>query len=427
MKRYTILNLIILLMCVCNIHALTVSGTVKDGEGKAISGAQVKLGIADVTTISGSDGTFSLNSSSGIHHKVPHSAGQLDKPVVLNGKVTFMAYVQEKVIVREYDIRGRQLAESVHNVNKGRNTLSIPRSAKGLNIYIIYINENRYVFRSTGSSQTTGQISRYEIASFETGKISENNNDDYLLSIKSGYLLHRQKVTGTDLSNVQITMVPLQTGKMQDGEGNEYATIKIGNQEWTSENIRSTKFNDGSPIKLVTDSSEWVNMKSSGFCFYNNSSSVADHKKWGALYNWYAAASGKLAPSGWHVPSDADWDTLQNYSISQGYNYTGKINEENLIAIALSSQTDWDSFAVVGAPGRDFKSNNGSGFTAIPAGHRDAEGIFDGMGRNCHWWCTTEADLGNAFDHEVYYYFWYLGRLTVSKNFGSSVRLVRDK
>jgi uncharacterized protein (TIGR02145 family) len=426
MERHTILNLITLLICVCNIHAITVSGTVKDEQGKAISGAQVKLGIADVTTISGADGTFLVNSSSGFQQMISQVSDQMEKPAFLNGKLTFTAHVQSKVIVREYDIRGRQLASSVQNVKKGRNKISIPRSAKVMNIYTVYLNGNRYVFRSTGSSQTTDQISRYENANSEIWKISENNNDDFLLIVKKGYLLNRQKVTGTVILDVKITMIPLQTGKMQDGEGNEYSTIKIGNQEWTSENIRSTKFNDGSPIKLVTDSAEWVNLTSPGYCFYNNNSSIDDHKKWGALYNWYAAASGKLAPSGWHVPTDSDWDTLQNYMITHGYNYTGKINEENLIAIALSSTTDWESFTVVGAPGRDLNSNNGSGFSAMPSGHRDAEGVFDGMGRNSHWWCTTEADLENAWDHEVYYYFWYLGRLPMSKNLGSSVRLVRD-
>jgi uncharacterized protein (TIGR02145 family) len=427
MERHTTLNLITsLLICICNIHAITVSGTVKDEKGKAISGAQVKLGIADVTTISGVDGTFLINSSSGFQRMIPQVSEKMEKPAFLNGKLTFTAHVQSKVIVREYDIRGRQLASFIENVIKGRNIISIPRSATGMNLYVVYLNDNQYVFRCTGSSQTTGHISRSENASNEMEKISEEKYEDYLLIVKKGYLLHRQKVTGSDTSNVQIAMVPLQTGKMQDGEGNEYSTIKIGSQEWTSENIRSTKFNNGSPIKLVTDSAEWVNLTSPGYCFYNNSNSIDDHKKWGALYNWYAAASGKLAPSGWHVPTDFDWDTLQNYMITHGYNYTGTINEENLIAISLSSATDWESFTVVGAPGRDLNSNNGSGFSAMPSGHRTAEGVFDGMGRNSHWWCTTEADLENAWDHEVYYYFWYLGRLPMSKNSGSSVRLVRD-
>jgi uncharacterized protein (TIGR02145 family) len=406
---------------------MTVSGIVKDEKGKAISGALVKLGIADVTASSGNDGTFILNSSSAIHQRNRQNFTEMGQPLFQNGQISFSAYSKTTVTLRVFDIRGRQLSVSVYSVNNGRNTITIPHTAKGMYLYTIDLNGCKYTFRSVGCVQSIDKIPQSKNTNSKVVDVSENKNEDYLLITKNGYLLSRQKVTGNDISGLQISMVQLQTGTMKDTEGNEYKTIKIGNQEWTSENIRSTKFNDGSPIKLVTDSAEWVNLKSSGFCFYNNSSSIDDHKKWGALYNWYAAASGKLAPSGWHVPTDSDWETLQNYMITNGFNYTGAINEENLIAIALSSQTDWDSFTVVGAPGRDFKSNNGSGFTAIPAGHRGVDGVFDGIGRNCHWWCSTEADLENAFDHEVYYYFWYLGRLTVGKNLGSSVRLVRDK
>ncbi len=427
MKRCTIYKIITLLSCVGATHSMTVSGRVNDQYGNILSGAQVKLGIADVTTISGNDGTFNLNSSTANHQKNQQISREMDMPVFLNGKLSYTSQVEAKIVVREYDTRGRLLAVYNHNSNKGRNTLTFPRSAKGVHVYSVDLNGNRYTFRSAGSVQLINRASQFENTKSKSVDVPENLNEDYLLITKKGYLLHRQKVTGTDIADLQIKLVPLQTGTMKDTEGNEYRTIKIGNQEWTSENIRSTKLNDGLSINLVQDSSDWIHLTSPGYCFYNNSSSSDDQKKWGAIYNWYTVATGKLAPSGWHVPSDADWDTLQNYMITQGYNYTGEINDQNLIAIALASQTGWELFTVVGAPGRDAKSNNGSGFTAIPAGHRNAEGVFDGMGRNCHWWCTSEADPENAWDHEVYYYFWYLGRLPMSKNFGSSVRLVRDK
>ncbi|HEX2958861.1 MAG TPA: hypothetical protein VHO70_18650 [Chitinispirillaceae bacterium] len=106
----------------------------------------------------------------------------------------------------------------------------------------------------------------------------------------------------------------------------------------------------------------------------------------------------------------------------------GEISEKNQIAITMASETDWDSFTVVGAPGRDLNCNNGSGFSALPSGHRGCDGVFDGSGRNSQWWCTDEAGYDDqALDHEVYNFFWYLGRLPTSKNFGSSIRLVRDK
>lgn len=251
--------------------------------------------------------------------------------------------------------------------------------------------------------------------------------DDALLVVKSGFKLSRIAIGNPDTSGISITLSPLETGTVTDADGNVYRTVKIGNQEWMAENLRTTKYNDGTSIPLVTDSAAWVNLTTAGYCFYNNCVNPDTNKKWGALYNWYTINTGKLAPSGWHVPSDSEWNFLQNYLISNGYNYEGTTTE-NYNAIAMAATTDWVTFDTIGAPGRDQSKNNSSGFSALPAGHRSEDGTFEGKGYNAHWWCTTESEYDStlAYDHEVYFYFWYLGRLQFSKNFGSSVRLVRD-
>jgi hypothetical protein len=99
------------------------------------------------------------------------------------------------------------------------------------------------------------------------------------------------------------------TDKIKDIDGNEYGIVTIGNQIWMAENLRTTKFNDGTPIPLVTNHEAWYKLNSPGYCWYDN-----DEKKYrdvyGALYNWYAVNTGKLCPKGWHVPSDAEWTEL---------------------------------------------------------------------------------------------------------------------
>ena len=115
---------------------------------------------------------------------------------------------------------------------------------------------------------------------------------------------------------------------VKDADGNVYTTVKIGNQVWTVENLRTTKYNDGSAIPLVTDSAAWVNLTTPGYCYYNNTTNADSIKKYGALYNWYAVDTKKLAPAGWHVPTDAEWDTLQNYLIANGYNWDGTTDEQ---------------------------------------------------------------------------------------------------
>ena len=127
-----------------------------------------------------------------------------------------------------------------------------------------------------------------------------------------------------------------------DIDGNVYHIVQIGNQVWTVENLRTTKYNDGSDIPHVTDSAQWANLSTPGYCFYNNTTDAVAQKKWGALYNWYTVETGKLTPEGWHVPTNNDWRLLELYLIVNGYNWDGT-TDSNKIAKSLAAKTDWNS------------------------------------------------------------------------------------
>ncbi|UCE18461.1 MAG: hypothetical protein JSV84_16660 [Gemmatimonadota bacterium] len=96
-----------------------------------------------------------------------------------------------------------------------------------------------------------------------------------------------------------------------DIDGNVYKVVTIGDQIWMAENLKTTKFSDGEPIPNVTDNSEWCSRVTPAYCWYNNNSSNRDTL--GGLYNWYAVNTGKLAPTGWHIPSEAEWNILISY------------------------------------------------------------------------------------------------------------------
>ncbi len=98
---------------------------------------------------------------------------------------------------------------------------------------------------------------------------------------------------------------------MVDIEGNVYRTVKIGNQTWMAENLRTTKYNDGQDIPLVAGSYAWGSLTTPGYCWLNNDQT--NKNIYGALYNWYAADADKLAPTGWHVPDNEDWAVLVSY------------------------------------------------------------------------------------------------------------------
>jgi uncharacterized protein (TIGR02145 family) len=169
----------------------------------------------------------------------------------------------------------------------------------------------------------------------------------------------------------------------------------------------------------------WRLLSTPGYCYYANNIDATEREKWGLLYNWAAIATGKLAPSGWHVPSDSDWSVLENFLITNGFNYDGTTNT-NRIAKALAVKEDWQAMPNAGAIGNDLGSNNRSGFSAFPSGFRDAKGVFLYRWNSCLWWSATESGASQAWDRSLNNSFSSLFRSADNKKVGESVRLVKD-
>jgi uncharacterized protein (TIGR02145 family) len=192
-----------------------------------------------------------------------------------------------------------------------------------------------------------------------------------------------------------------------DADGNVYRTIKIGNQLWTVENLRTTKYNDGITIPHITDDIKWRSLSTPGYCYYGNTTDNTMIIKYGALYNWYAVNTHKLSPEGWHVPTISDWIILQNYLIAHGFNWDGPNEDTNRIAKSMAAGTDWKTddenlhtpLTDQDCIGNDLSKNNKSGFTALPGGARYADektieafsSSFVNLGYDAFWWSATET------------------------------------
>ena len=225
-------------------------------------------------------------------------------------------------------------------------------------------------------------------------------------------------------------------GTVTDIDGNTYDYLTYGDQVWTVENAEMVTYRDGTPIPEVTDATEWENLTTGAWAYYNNDPTKP------RLYNWYAvmgihdAASlpdatlrKEFAPEGWHVPSDAEWTTLEEHLIANGYNYDSTTTG-NKIAKAMASTTGWVSQTNAGAPGNDQSLNNSSGFNAFPEGGRYHIGLFNDEGGNAIFWSSTESDIESDTDAAWNRYlasdYSYLFRSNFSKRSGFSVRFVRD-
>lgn len=194
---------------------------------------------------------------------------------------------------------------------------------------------------------------------------------------------------------------------MTDIEGNVYKTITIGTQTWMAENLRTTKYNDGTKIPNVIDYNEWDNLTSGAYCNYDNKINSTTIGTYGRLYNWYTVNTGKLSPTGWRIPNNSDWQTLINYL--GGVEVAG----EKLKEIGETHWTVGDGVT------------NSSGFTALPGGVRYSQEYY-GINDEGFWWSATEDYLsGLAYYQNLFSWTGEVRKHYGAKQYGFSVRCVQ--
>ena len=216
------------------------------------------------------------------------------------------------------------------------------------------------------------------------------------------------------------------TGTVKDIDGNVYNYITIGSQTWMVENLKTTKYSNGDLIgttsSVYTDLSYAVNPKYQ-WSYNGDESNVATY---GRLYTWYTVTDSRsIAPTGWHVASDAEWASLQNYLIVNGYNYD-KTTSENKIAKSLCTTTLWNTSYNVGAPGNDLTKNNSSGFSMVAGGYRGVDGSYYILKSGTDIWTTTESSTYYGCARGCGWQDFNLGANNLNKNYGFSVRCIRD-
>lgn len=180
--------------------------------------------------------------------------------------------------------------------------------------------------------------------------------------------------TKADLDALEIRIEALEaaigSGTLKDIDGNSYKIVTIGSQTWMAENLKTTQYNDGTAIPLIADSLSWNNRAVPAYCWYRNDESTYK-AAYGALYNWHTVNTGKLCPSGWHVPNDDEWTILTTY-----------LGGESVSGVKLkeAGTTHWMS---------PNKATNETGFSAIPQGIRNYLGHFYNLGLTGYWWSST--------------------------------------
>jgi uncharacterized protein (TIGR02145 family) len=197
-----------------------------------------------------------------------------------------------------------------------------------------------------------------------------------------------------------------------DIDGNTYPTVKICDQTWMAKNLDVARYRNGDPIPQVTDHSQWLNLTTGAWCWYNNDSATYG-SVYGRLYNWYAVNDPRgLAPEGWHIPSDGEWTTLTE-CLGGDSIAGGKMKEVGT--------SHWNS--------PNTGATNISGFSALPGGYVNINQFqFSGLGEDGEWWSSSEFSNTKAWYRFIYNTTSNLnkGADWVMKTYGFSVRCVKD-
>ena len=252
--------------------------------------------------------------------------------------------------------------------------------------------------------------------------------NDSIYFWKNGQLLAQRSIKTADLDSITFKRPTTPTGiniagpNVTDIDGNTYQSVTNCGLTFTKQNLNVSKYSDGTPIPQVADPTAWGNLTTGAWCYYENN--TANGAVYGKLYNWYAVAGiydaaslanpalrKKLAPTGWHIPSDAEWTQLT--TCLGGFLAAGKMKSTGTIQAGTSLWLSPNTGA-----------SNASGFTGFPGGVRD--NAFAWTGSEGKWWSLSESSTTNALLRGLFYESEGITIFNNSKRFGYSVRCLRD-
>lgn len=213
-------------------------------------------------------------------------------------------------------------------------------------------------------------------------------------------------ITGIISCKKDKTIIPKVDTRPTDMDGNIYDTIVIGTQVWMLQNLKTSRYNDGTAITIGLNNTTWNTATTGAYAIYNDIAN--SDSTYGKLYNWFAINTGKLAPIGWHIPSDAEWTTLSTY-----------LGGESFAGDKMKATTLWSAYAGI-------TNTNSSGFTALPAGLRGLNGSFGSIDFGGYFWSSTESSMGTAWVRKLEFKYSSLTRDYNNKQFGLSVRCIRN-
>ena len=352
-------------------------------------------------------------------------------PANESSNIEFIANTSGIAIIELFDLTGKSLYKTQNMLLAGKHIYKVDGLSSGF--YVLKVNAPSYIF--SGKIVSIG-LSNQPVTIYYQGGILSSKTENELKSVPFENTMQyeigdRLKFTGVSgIYSTIITDMPTESKTIiynfipcTDVDGNNYSVVQIGKQIWMAENLKTTMYNDQEPIPNAIDNTEWEKLTTGAYCNYDNLENNTAF--YGRLYNWYAVSTGKLAPAGWHVPTNDDWIILENYLIDNGFNYDGT-KDVDKVAKSLCSTTGWNLTRLAGTPGAEPKNNNSTGFSALPGGFRITNGEFLTNGEYGKWWSSTKYKWNYSYLGSLYYSIVDFDRYADFMNSGFSIRLIRD-
>ncbi len=197
-------------------------------------------------------------------------------------------------------------------------------------------------------------------------------------------------------------------------------SVTICNQEWTTKNLDVLTYRNGDVIPQVTSPSQWASISTGAWCWYNNDSATYS-ATYGKIYNWYAIADPRgLAPFGWHIPSDSEWNSMVK-CLDPAADTTCTYCFQTSVAGGMLKEVGTSHWL---SPNTG--ATNTTGYLGLPGGSRFDNGTFSGIGTTGYCWTSTDYSVNYAWNHSLFSSNSAVGKYGVSKQVGYSVRCVKD-
>ncbi len=384
------------------IHSAKLGGEIKSNGGSAITERGIYFGL---TPDAKTTGTKIVSTATGA------SFLDVNENLTAGTKYYFVAYV--------INSKGTSYGEEKSFTTLGK-TARIDSlycsdlTTTSMKLGVIY-NPNML---ETRVSIEYGLSNSYGNTSSEVTQVPSSNNDNDTISVilagltpLTQYYIRVKAINeiGTVYGKDTVIRTVLTgiTGSAADIDGNNYNTIGIGYQTWMTENLKTTRYNDGTEINLSNSDSLWQAFNGGSYCWYDTN--INYKNTYGALYNWQAVNTGKLCPAGWHVPTEEDFADLVDYL--KGANQAGGL-------LKASGTAYWNS------PNTD--ATDRYGFNGRGGGKRDDDGNFDFIKIEGNWWSSSNySTLTSAYFYLMYNYPNAFQNY-INKKYGLSVRCIKN-